>query len=254
MSENNPENQQPQPAQPAKPVEPAQPVQQAPPATGGKLWDHFQLILPELGAWVAIAAIGILCIGIVILLVGGLFWKNPIVRELASVDYARGVITFIFAVGTIGIALLLTLGALLGSHPLDVFAKAKEVLTVLIGVFGTILGFYFGTSTGDASHKLSISSPAIEASADGKTVTMLAYISGGDSPYIYNINFDKNASLGIRAKTSTDGWIREVIDATKIGASPLGYTISVTDAHKKSVEHEATDKEQIRDQVPAWSH
>ncbi len=236
-------------------IKPPETTPPAPPAGGGNggsgtFSDHFQRILPLVGAWLAVAAIGILGIGIVGLLVWGLFAKNSIVRELASVDYARGVITFIFAVGTIGIALLLTLGALLGSHTLDVFAKAKEVLTVLIGVFGTILGFYFGTSTGEASHKLSISSPAIEASADGKTLTMLAYVSGGDSPFIYDINFDKNALPSIQAKASADGWIREVIDATKIEASPLGYTISVTDAHKKSVEHQATDKERITRKAP----
>jgi len=78
----------------------------------------------------------------------GLFIRSSIVRELASPDLARGVITFIFAVGTVGIALLLAVGALVGQHSVEEFAKAKEILTVLIGVFGTILGFYFGTAAG----------------------------------------------------------------------------------------------------------
>ena len=228
-----------------------QPGQTKQSRTEGRWWDHIQSLLPQLATWSAIGTIGILGIGIVILLVGGLFGKNPIVRELASVDYARGVITFIFAVGTIGIALLLTLGALLGSHTQEVFAKAKEILTVLIGVFGTILGFYFGTSSGEGAHKLSISPPTIEASADGKTYTILAYVSGGDSPFVYNINFDRDGPPSIKAKTSADGWIREVIDSTKIGTSPIGYTISITDAQKRAIEHEASENERITGKAPS---
>jgi hypothetical protein len=224
-------------------IDPKNPLPPPPPQ---KHWDRFLSLLPYLG----VAVLALIGLGLAAAIVWGLFKHDSIVRELANADLARGVITFIFAVGTIGIALLLTFGALVGKNTVEEFTKAKEVLTLLMGVFGTILGFYFGTSTGEASHKLSISSPATEASADGKTVTMLAYVSGGDPPFIYNITFDKNALTSIPAQTSADGWIREVIDttkidATKIGTSPLGYTISVTDAHRNSVEHRAADKERI---------
>ncbi len=126
---------------------PAQPPQQL---LGGKGWAHFLVIEPKLSAWAAVLLIALVGIGMAVYLGWGLFAKDSIVRELASVDLARGVITFIFAVGTIGIAILLTLGALLGNQPPDVFEKAKGILTVLIGVFGTILGFYFGSAAGGA--------------------------------------------------------------------------------------------------------
>src|SRR5205809_910843 len=87
---------------------------------GGKGWAHFLVIEPKLSAWAAVLLIVLLGIGIPAYLGWGLFMKDSIVRELASVDLARGVITFIFAVGTIGIAILLTLGALLGNQPPDV--------------------------------------------------------------------------------------------------------------------------------------
>lgn len=65
-----------------------------------------------------------------------------------SVDYARGLITLIFTGGTMLIAVLLVLYAITSESPLakERFTYGKEVLTLLIGVFGTILGFYFGKS------------------------------------------------------------------------------------------------------------
>jgi hypothetical protein len=212
-------------------------------------WEHFTLLLPQFGAWLAVILIGALAIGVVILLVSGLYGQSPVVRDLASVDYARGLITFIFAVGTMGIALLLTIGALLGSHPEAVFAKAKEVLTVLIGVFGTILGFYFGTSSDEERRKPIISPPTIQTTADGKTMTIFAYISGGDSPYIYNIDFAGDVIPDIKAKTSVDGWIRESIDTTKLDSSPIGYKITLIDARKRSAEYEAKENERIHEKT-----
>src|SRR5882762_5694132 len=148
-----------QPAQPAaggdQPVVPppapaAPPAQPAQPAAGGggrgrgEDWNRFMSLLPNVG----LVVLGVLGITLVLSIVLGLFIRSSIVRELASPDLARGVITFIFAVGTVGIALLLAVGALVGQHSVEEFAKAKEILTVLIGVFGTILGFYFGTAAG----------------------------------------------------------------------------------------------------------
>ena len=70
---------------------------------------------------------------------------------IASVDYARGMITLLFAVGTVVIALLLTLSAIFPTAASDEinakerFERGKEVLSLLIGIFGTIIGFYFGS-------------------------------------------------------------------------------------------------------------
>jgi hypothetical protein len=68
---------------------------------------------------------------------------------IANVDYARGMITLLFTVGTVIIALLLTLSAifLTGSDAKERFDRGKEVLSLLIGIFGTIIGFYFGSAS-----------------------------------------------------------------------------------------------------------
>jgi hypothetical protein len=68
-----------------------------------------------------------------------------------TVGYARGLITLTFSVGTMVIAVVLILTAVLRDPDDDDerakarFDRAKDVLTLLIGVFGTIVGFYFGT-------------------------------------------------------------------------------------------------------------
>ncbi len=59
---------------------------------------------------------------------------------------ARILITFLVAVGTIAIAFLTILTAMVIREYKERFALAKEVLTILVGILGTIVGFYFGTA------------------------------------------------------------------------------------------------------------
>jgi len=61
-------------------------------------------------------------------------------------DSARFLITFLVAVGTIAIAFLAILTAMVIREYKERFAAAKEVLTILVGILGTIVGFYFGTA------------------------------------------------------------------------------------------------------------
>jgi hypothetical protein len=66
---------------------------------------------------------------------------------MAKIDQARGLITFLFAFATIAIIILIAITTFW--MPKDEFQarfdKAKDLLTILIGVLGTILGFYFGS-------------------------------------------------------------------------------------------------------------
>ena len=61
---------------------------------------------------------------------------------------ARGLITTLFAIMTVALALILILSVLFSSSP-DYekrFVLGKEVLTIFIGILGTIVGFYFGSA------------------------------------------------------------------------------------------------------------
>ena len=74
---------------------------------------------------------------------------RTMLADLAKPEQARGLITFLFAVATVGIALVIVLAVFLSTgNKEDVaerFRMGKDILAVLIGVFGTIIGFYFGT-------------------------------------------------------------------------------------------------------------
>jgi hypothetical protein len=70
-------------------------------------------------------------------------------NTIANVEAARGLITFLFAIVTVGIAVVVVLAVLLSNATNEELAeryqRGKDVLTILIGVFGAILGFYFGS-------------------------------------------------------------------------------------------------------------
>jgi hypothetical protein len=101
-------------------------------------------------------------------------------NQIAEVAYARGMITLLFGVGTIVIALILTLTAILqaGLTAEDRFKFGMQILTVLIGVFGTILGFYFGSmnpsAAGPGTSTATVTATETPAEPGKETVTAKA--------------------------------------------------------------------------------
>jgi hypothetical protein len=78
-------------------------------------------------------------------------FSKELLDHLKDVPTARGLITFLFAFTTVGIFFIVVASNFLSNLQGDEFAKryqnGKDVLTLLIGVFGTIIGFYFGQAT-----------------------------------------------------------------------------------------------------------
>src|SRR5882724_11789675 len=85
-----------------------------------------------------------------------------VLSGMAKSEYARGLITYLFALVTILIAVALVLSSLTATEIKfeERFKNAKEVLALLLGVFGTIMGFYFASETSRRSgdEPLSLSS------------------------------------------------------------------------------------------------
>jgi TM2 domain-containing membrane protein YozV len=106
----------------------------------GKLFDNIPANIP---------AYAVLAAGLIILFIFFRTFAGLSLTELARTEVARGILTFIFGISTVGIALIVVLAVFLGNGQKDElaerFQRGKDILTVLIGVFGAILGFYFGS-------------------------------------------------------------------------------------------------------------
>jgi hypothetical protein len=124
----------------------------------------------------------------VIALIGAavLGFDRGVLNSMARPEAARGLITYLFAVVTIGTAVVLVLSALVGTNEAiddKRFQRGKEVLALMLGLFGTIVGFYFASSApslgGEAAilrlSALDVTPRVIEA---GGKVTVRAVVSG----------------------------------------------------------------------------
>lgn len=135
----------------------------------------------------------------------GLFKSDGFIYALRSTEVSRGLITFLVAATTVSLAILSALYALSTDRPLDEakvrFSFTKEILTTLVGILGTVLGFYFGSADKADQQKVSIAEIKFQT---GKAIT---HASGGTEPYRFSIVYqsqkDKINNL------SNDGWIME---------------------------------------------
>src|SRR4029077_8441261 len=94
---------------------------------------------------------------VVLLIIIIAFWRNggAFLESLQSLEISRGLITFLVVFTTILIAITLVLYITISTaDPAEIkdrFGFGKEILTALIGILGTILGFYFGQSVAGPS-------------------------------------------------------------------------------------------------------
>ncbi len=180
---------------------------------------------------------------IVLLIISFLGWS--VIKDTRTFDevFARGIITILVAVATIGIALLLTFWVVISSDKdyKERFALGKEILTLLIGVLGTIIGFYFGSATtqqvdGKNSEMLEVPmATVINSQLNGKESFVLSTIvKGGDPPYQYRIYFEPREIADSISGTSETGLIQEnFAKPSKIPENGL-YNISIVDKSKNS--------------------
>ncbi len=85
----------------------------------------------------------------------GIFSKTEptLLDQLSDTETARGLITFIFALGVMSLALIIVSASFISDgSPNPSFDRAKEVFTSLVAILGTILGFYFGV--GEAERRV----------------------------------------------------------------------------------------------------
>lgn len=82
------------------------------------------------------------------IITAGVFFSDDFLPLLADPNVARGLVTFLFSIATISVFIISSI-AIFWVKPEEVDRRAgyaKELLAVMIGIFGTILGFYFGSA------------------------------------------------------------------------------------------------------------
>ena len=149
--------------------------------------------------------------------------KGRVLVGMGNAPFARGLITYLFAIVTIGTAVLLVLSALLGTSK-ERFNSAKDVLGLLLGVFGTIVGFYFASelSEMESSQRLTVSSvlasPA-EVFQDSSFIVTVA-VQGGSAPYRFAVAVAEDLPGEYPELVRPDGLI--VKEVTVTAGGPVG--------------------------------
>ena len=175
--------------------------------------------------------------------------KGLVLTKMGQVEFARGLITYLFAVVTIGTAVVLVVSALTSDEtPANErrFERGKEILSLLLGVFGTIVGFYFGSEVaakGQPEETIVKVAPlrlSSASAASGAEFSFTTFVSGGKAPYKYGIGFDKD---DVKAETPVDpnGWIVKTLAAPKVPADRATLVrVVVVDADGHSSETSAS--------------
>jgi hypothetical protein len=137
---------------------------------------------------------------------------GDVLTRMADHEFARGLITYLFAVTTIGTAVVLVMAALAGRLSDEQLTRGKDILALLLGVFGTIVGFYFGAeahSASPATAQVSLTQPLLldSLSSPGDTVRLTAYVSGGATPYTWGFSTSASGDLDYNRTLEADGWI-----------------------------------------------
>jgi hypothetical protein len=154
-------------------------------------------------------------------------------------DAARGLLTFLFGFTTISLFILIAITTFWMNDFKERFDKAKDLLMVMIGIFGTIIGFYYG-SLGNRSGVQALSLVnATDVSTGikpGDSFTIIATATGGKAPLKYDIVLSdpkgspQIAELSLKNQPVKDGVIRQPITIPVGPSGPVNYTVTAIDA------------------------
>ena len=173
---------------------------------------------------------------------------SGVLSDMAKTEFARGLITYLFAVVTIGTAVVLVVSALTSGSDdkhKEQFQRGKEILSLLLGVFGTIVGFYFGSAVKGQAEQAGLSIAALHLSANEVTsktpFVVTTLVSGGQSPVKYSVVLE-NESPTFKEEVGPKGWITKEIVAPE---AAVEKEITVKVVVKDSAGHIAEESAKV---------
>jgi hypothetical protein len=199
---------------------------------------------------------------VVIAVVTGAFvlaivYKLGRLEDLAQLEVARGLITFLVTLGTVAIAIMLSLTAILTRDFDKRIVVGKEILTILVAVLGTIVGFYYGATAakpaepGGANNAnnrpaISVEAPKLTRGSDG-ALTLTANLTGGTKPYQYSVKFSPE-TIGPIDNKQTDGQISAPV--TLPSPAPKEITVFIQGKDQNGGEFSFNKDGKIKTPVP----
>jgi hypothetical protein len=167
--------------------------------------------------------------------------ESYLLEALAKEPTARGSITFLIAFTTVAIALILTLYIAMSEseQAVDRFTKGKEVLTLLIGVLGTIVGFYYGSAKGEQQTKAANQAQQIRFAAvnlsnetltKAQPITLTAKLTEGEIDTYTIVFTPSNIINEVKDVKSADGTINQKLEVMETVTAPaeVSYEIRFT--------------------------
>ncbi len=183
--------------------------------------------------------LGVFGVIVALVIAYGIFSGN-LLESISKPERARGLITFLFAFSTMAMFVLAGIATfwMEKDEVNDRFERAKDLLTLMIGILGTILGFYFGslsTSDGNRLFLANVLAPSTQVTA-GKSTEVSAIAIGGTAPYTYEIHFsDPTGAVPTqeldKTGTSSDGVIKvQFVLPTVEKTGAVSFALSIRDA------------------------
>ncbi len=193
-----------------------------------------------------VVLIPIMILSAIFFMIGmAIFGWDSMLLKMGNIEFARGLITYLFAVVTIGTAVVLVVSALTSTDD-EVherrFQRGKEILALLLGVFGTIVGFYFGSEVsqkkGVNGGDLTLAPLHLSAQTvtPGTQFTVEAVVTGGTPPYKFGVGFDKD-KVDPGEPVGGDSWLQKTMTTPAADkAQDLPVHLIVIDSAKHTVE------------------
>ena len=169
--------------------------------------------------------LGVVVVGLIVALLRQ--QDGGFLTSLANRDTARGLITFLITFTTIVIAILLAISAMVmgdAANSSKRFDNGKQVLTVLIGILGTIVGFYFGASDNKAS-PLAIATKMLPPAVMKKDYGPIDLATvGGTTPFKWTVSPDLPSALKLDPAHG-------IVSGAPAASQPkTSYTFTVSDS------------------------